>query len=156
MMRLLPTAALVVLSNLAIAAQPPPPPPSTVLAEPAWSRTVHLEDGRTFVTDGGLALIVAVARPKTMPRDIQGPQAAKALAGHLALVNPTEVRLDELKPGAKPNTFVAANGIAVNGNYIAFLRRAAPRARLRVKGLVDPIVLTMDDKVIGVFMPLKP
>jgi hypothetical protein len=139
------------------AAQPVRPTgSSTVLAEPAWSRTVRLADGRIFVTDGGLALDVVVARPKAMPRDIQGDQAAKALAGHLALANPTEVGLADLRAGAKPNEFVAPNGTMLNGNYVRFLRRAAPGARLRLKGLLDPIVVVLDGKVIGVFMPIKP
>jgi hypothetical protein len=129
---------------------------STVLAEPAWSRTIRLADGRVFVTDGGLALDVVVARPKAMPRDIQGDQAAKALAGHLAIVNPTDVGLADLKPGTKQNEFVAPNGATLNGNYVRFLRRAAPSARLRLKGPLDPTVVVLDGKVIGVFMPIKP
>ena len=107
-----------------------------------------------FVTDGGFALDAVVARPKTMPRDIQGEQSAKALTGHLALLNPTDVGLSELKTGAKTNTFVAPR-IALNGNYISFLRRVAPGARLRVKGPTDPIVVTLAGKTVGVFMPLQ-
>ena len=139
------------------AAQPvAPPQPTTVQETPAWSRTVTLQDGRVFITDGGLALAVAVARPKTMPPDIQGEQAADTLARHLALVNPTDVGLGELKPGAKPNSFVAPNGISLNGNYIAFLRRTVPAARLRMNGPTDPIVIGVDGTVVGVFMPLRP
>jgi hypothetical protein len=41
-------------------------------------------------------------------------------------------------------------------NYVRFLRPAAPAARLRLKGLLDPIVVVLDGKVIGVFMPIKP
>jgi len=151
-------AALVVSSAVSVVAAQPvrPPHPSTVLPEPAWSRTVRLADGRVFVTDGGFALDVVVAKPKTMPRDIQGDQSAKALTGHLALVNPTDVGLSELKPGAKTNTFVAPNGITLNGNYISFLRRSAPSVRLRTKGPTDPIVVTLAGKTIGVFMPIKP
>jgi hypothetical protein len=151
-------AALFVAAACSVAAAQPltPTPPSAVVPEPAWSRTVHLADGRTFVTDGGLALDATVAKPSRMPRDIQGEQAARALAGHLSVVNPTEVGLGDLKPGKKPNTFVAANGTALNGNYVSFLKRSTPRARLRLKGLVDPILVTLDGKAIGVFMPLKP
>jgi hypothetical protein len=58
--------------------------------------------------------------------------------------------------GAKQNEFVAPNGTVLNGNYVRFLRRAVPGARLRLKGLLDPIVVVLDGKVIGVFMPIKP
>jgi hypothetical protein len=158
MMRARLVAALVASSVISLAAAQPvkPPHPSTVLPEPAWSRTIRLADGRVFVTDGGFALDVVVARPKTMPRDIQGDQSAKALAGHLALANPTDVGLSELQPGARTNTFVAPNGVTLNGNYISFLRRSAARARLRMKGPMDPIVVALDGRTVGVFMPLKP
>jgi hypothetical protein len=144
------------LASLASAQPVRPTGSSTVLSEPAWSRTVRLADGRIFVTDGGLALDVVVAKPKAMPPDIQGDQAAKALAGHVALVNPTDVGLADLTSGAKKNEFVAPNGSTLNGNYVSFLRRAAPTSRLRLKGLLDPIVVVLDGKVIGVFMPIKP
>jgi hypothetical protein len=154
----LPSMVVCVLAVASLASGQPvrPPGSATVLSEPAWSRTVHLADGRVFVTDGGLALDVVVAKPKAMPPDIRGAQAAKALAGHLALVNPTDVGLSDLRPGAKQNEFVAPNGTTLNGNYVRFLRRAAPGARLRLKGLLDPVVVVLDGKVIGVFMPIKP
>ena len=157
MMRSPFVAALVLSSAFSVAAAQPvtPPHPSTVLAEPAWSRTIRLADGRVFVTDGGFALDVDVAKPKTMPRDIQGEQSARTLTGHLAAINPVEVGLGELKPAATPNTFVAPSGITLNGNYISFLRRSAPSARLRMKGSTDPIVVTLAGKTVGVFMPLK-
>ena len=151
-------AALIFSAAASVAAAQPvtPPHPSTVLPEPAWSRTIRLVDGRVFVTDGGLALDAAVAKPKTMPPDIQGGQAATALTGRLALVNPTEVALSELKRGTQTNTFVAPGGITLNGNYVSFLRRSAPGARLRMKGPTDPIVVTLAGKTVGVFMPVKP
>jgi len=158
MMRSRFVAALIFSAAASVAAAQPvtPPHPSTVLPEPAWSRTIRLADGRVFVTDGGLALDVTVAKPKTMPPDIQGGQSAKALTGHLALVNPTEVALSALKPGTQTNTLVAPGGITLNGNYVSFLRRSAPGARLRMKGPTDPIVVTLAGKTVGVFMPVKP
>ena len=144
------------LAATAASAQPvAPPDPATVLETPAWSRTIRLADGRVFVTDGGFALEAALARPKTMPPEIQGPQGAQALAGHLALANPTDAGLAELKTGTRKNSFVAPNGLELNGNYIGFLRRVAPAARLKMKGPMDPIVVVLDGKVIGVFMPLR-
>src|SRR5206468_181278 len=35
--------------------------------DPAWQGTVHTSSGRTFVTDGGLAVDVAVAKPASVP-----------------------------------------------------------------------------------------
>src|SRR3954463_10735012 len=36
--------------------------------DPAWQGTVRLSDGRTFITDGGLAVDVALARPPVVPK----------------------------------------------------------------------------------------
>jgi hypothetical protein len=35
--------------------------------DPAWQSVVRLPDGRTFVTDGGLAIDVAFAKPAQLP-----------------------------------------------------------------------------------------
>ena len=56
---------------------------------------------------------------------------------------------------ADRRTFVTPSGTTPNGNYISFLRRVAPMARLRLKGLLDPVVVVLDGKTISVLMPVK-
>ena len=48
--------------------------------DPAWQGTLSLTDGRTFVTDGGLAIDAALARPATVPARAL---AAKVLEDYL-------------------------------------------------------------------------
>src|SRR5690349_3525465 len=43
-----------------------PAAPGTA-GDPAWQGTVHMSDGRTFITDGGLAVDAAFAKPATLP-----------------------------------------------------------------------------------------
>jgi hypothetical protein len=87
--------------------------------DPVWQGIVRLSDGRAFVTDGGLAVDVAVAKPAKLPdREVPG----KILEG------------------------------------FTFLRRVLPAdaVRLRVGGPVQPVVIAVGGKIVGVLMPVKP
>ena len=58
---------------------------------------------------------------------------------------------------SKPNTSERRDGIALNGNYVNFLRDILPaRARLRTKGKTDPVVIVIDGEAVGIMMPLAP
>jgi hypothetical protein len=129
-----------------------PTTPDTV-REPAWQGTIHLADGRTFVSDGGLAVEATIAKPATLPPRVLPETSSRALEGHLGRKNAKEIGLGDLKPAATKNTFVTADGIGLNGNYVAFLRRAAPKARLRTDGPRDPIVIVVDGRPVGALMP---
>ena len=78
-------ATFMVTAALPIAAQNPAPPSSPAIeAPPSWSRVLHMPDGRTFVTDGGLAIDATVAKPATLPATVLAPESAKLFAGYLA------------------------------------------------------------------------
>src|ERR1051326_4596833 len=68
------TVALVgvVIPGAALSQDPPPPlsPAAPGSAGPTWQRTLRLSDGRTFVTDGGLAIDAALAKPATLPAGV--------------------------------------------------------------------------------------
>jgi hypothetical protein len=149
---------MLALSASAVAQKPPPialPSPS-VIAPLKWSRTLQMPDGRTFVSDGGLAIDAEVAKPASLPSTIIPPESAKIVAGHMTAPFDKEIGLGELRPGSLKNSFVTPDGIGLNGNYITFLRDVLPAAktRLRTKGKRDPVVIVTDAKTVGVVMPM--
>jgi hypothetical protein len=131
--------------------QKPTPSQPSVVAAPIFSRAVEMPDGRIFVTDGGMAIDATVAKPATMPTTVL---SGKLLDGYIKAQGPDEMGLDGLRVGNSKNTFLGPHDIPVNGNYVAFLRRVAPRCRLRFKGPRDPIVVVLNGTAIGVLMPV--
>lgn len=116
-----------------------------------------MADGRTFVTDGGLSIDAAIVKPSTLPEKF--PAAAGAnVAKLLASPYDKETGLGDLRAGARPNTFETAEGVVLNGNYITLLRSVVKpaQARLRTKGKTDPVTVVVDDRVVGVMMPVQP
>ena len=136
---------------------PATPSQPAVIAPPAWSRVLHMPDGRTFVTDGGFAIDAAIAKPSTLPATVLTGKSVETLAGYLAAQYQSEIGFNDLKTGTLKNTFVAPSGVVLNGNYVNFLRRSVPgtRLRFRVKGDFDPIVVVLDGQPIGVLMPVR-
>jgi hypothetical protein len=116
---------------------------------------MQMPDGRTFVTDGGLTIDAAVAKPATLPSVRLPPESGKLMAGYFAAPFTTEVGLRDLATGDFKNTFKTAGGISLNGNYVNFLRSVLPTgARLRLKSDREPIVVMVGDKPVAVMMPV--
>ncbi|MCA1586548.1 MAG: hypothetical protein LC791_17850 [Acidobacteria bacterium] len=126
------------------------------MARPTWSRVLKMPDGRTFVSDGGLSVDAKFAQPATLPSAVLPPESAKILAGYLATPYEAEIGLSELRVGSFKNTFMTPGGIALNGNYIEFLRSILPptTTRLRTKSKTDPVVIVKDGQGVGIMMPL--
>lgn len=152
-MRLL-AMAIALFATAAAAQQAPRPTSPNVETPPVWTRTLQMPDGRTFVSDGGLAVDVDIVKPASLPQTVIPPASAKIIAGHLTAPHKTEIALAELRNGARKNTFVGPDDIAVNGNYVTLLRRTASGAKLRFRGATDPIVIVVDQRPVGVLMPL--
>lgn len=138
--------------------QTPPPPSSPVTeAPPVWSRIVKMPDGRTFVSDGALLIDAAVVRVTTLPSTVLPPETGKTMASRMAVPHAREVGLRDLTTGSRKNTYTAPGDIALNGNYVSLLRRAAPGVRLRLQDdRRAPVVLVLDGKPVGLVMPLSP
>jgi len=51
--------------------------------DPVWQRTLHLSDGRTFVTDGGIAMDAALAKPASLPSQTLPEASAKYIERYL-------------------------------------------------------------------------
>jgi hypothetical protein len=148
-------AAVVLLAQAALAQRQTPMKPTApgTGGDPAWQGVVKMSDGRTFVTDGGLAVDTALARPATLPgREIPG----KVLESYMAAPHTSEYGFGDLVPALTGKTYTAPNGIALNATYINFLRRVAPGgSRFRMSGGLQPIVVVANGSAIAVLMAIK-
>lgn len=147
-------AALVITATV-FAQTPAPMKPASpgTPGDPAWQGTVHLSDGRTFVTDGGLAVDAALAKPAAAPsREI----AAKVLEGYLKAPHDRECGFADLTRAPAGKTYLSPAGVALNATYVDYLRRVAPReSRLRMTDGTHPIVVVAEGRPIAVLMPVK-
>lgn len=150
------TALAAFLIALAVSAQtrtPMRPTAPGTTGDPVWQGTVHTSDGRTFITDGGLAVDAAFARPATLPpREV----SAKVLEDYLKATHKDECGFADLTLAATGKTYSSPAGIALNATYINYLRRIAPpRSRLRMTDGMHPILVVADGSPIAVLMPVK-
>ena len=149
------TAAVLVITAQVVLAQTPmkPTAPGTP-GEPTWQGIIRLRDGRTFVTDGGLAIDAALAKPAKLPdREL----AAKVFEDYLRASHKDECGFTDLDAAASGRTYTTPSGIALNATYINYLRRILPAAslHLRMTGKMQPVVIVADRKAIGVLMPVR-
>jgi hypothetical protein len=84
---------------------------------------VRLDDGRTFVTDGGMAIDAALAKP-ALPNNM-APVSGKIIERWLSADLPNEFILSQLSP-RDGRTYAAPSGILLNATYIDFVRRTLP------------------------------
>ena len=112
-----------------------------------------MADGRTFVTDGGLAIDASLAKPAKLPEREIPP---KVMQDYLSVTNPNEYGLRDLSAAPSGKTYSAPNGVALNATYVDFLRRILPggSVRLRVGEKRQPIVIVADGRAVGVLMPV--
>ena len=123
---------------------------------PTWQRTLRLSDGRSFVTDGGLAMDATLAKPATLPAEVLPEASARFIERHLTAPPPDEFTLSQLSTGPDGRAYRTPSGVHLNQTYIDFFRRTLPTAtlRLRTSGAREPVVILLDGKPIGVFMPV--
>ena len=122
--------------------------------DPTWQGIAHLSDGRTFVTDGGLAIDAAIAKPPKPPtREL----ASRVLETYLNAAHKEECRFSDLTAAATGRTFTTPGGIALNATYINYLRRTLPTrsVRFRMTAPMQPVVVATDGKAVAVLMPVR-
>ena len=121
--------------------------------DPVWQGVLKMADGRTFVTDGGLAIDASLAKPAKLPDRVIPP---KVMQDYLSVTNPNEYALSDLSAAMSGKTYSTPNGVAMSATYINFLRRILPggTARLRVGEKRQPIVIVADGRAVGVLMPV--
>ena len=151
----LPTAAIAMCAAQVLLAQTPmkPTAPGTA-GDPAWQGIVRMSDGRTFVTDGGLAIDAALAKPAKLP---ERELAARVLETYLNATHKDEYGFGDLDAAASGRTYTTPSGIPISATYINYLRRtlSASGVRLRVGGEMQPVVIVANGKAVGVLMPVK-
>jgi hypothetical protein len=145
-----------VLASTPLAAQMKPTAPGTA-GDPAWQGIVKLTDGRTFVTDGGIALDAALAKPAALPERVLPPASAKTIERYLAAALKDECASADLKPNPNGRTYIAPSGLALSTTYVNFLRRVLPARTLRFRmgTELEPMVIVSDGKAVGVLMGVK-
>src|SRR5438045_2834234 len=121
----------------------------------AWKRAVHLHDGRIFVSDGAIALDLELVKPAERPKQDLGEASANVIEQYLNAQLPNECTLSELT--RRGDAYAASNGLTLNPIYIEYLRRTLPvsRLRLRMKSLMEPAVILLDGKAVGLLMPMR-
>jgi hypothetical protein len=122
--------------------------------EPAWQGVVRASDGRTFITDGGLAIDAALAKPAKLPaREL----AAHVLEGYLAAAHKAEYSVSDLRVAESSRTYASPSGVLLNATYIDYLRTILPASsiRLRMTGDMQPVVIATNGRAVGVLMPVK-
>jgi hypothetical protein len=132
------------------------PSPGRGGAPPGWNRVLKLTDGRTFVTDGAMTLDAALARPSSLPAEVLGEGSAKVIEKYMAAQLPNEIDLGQLRASGS-DRYVAPDGLALNAGYVDYLRAALPvrRVRLRMNRDLDPIIILLDGKPVGLVMALR-
>lgn len=132
-------------------------PPRPADGDPKWQRIVSLSDGRKLVSDGAMALDSTLVKPAELPANVQ-PFVSPIVEKQLHAEAPDEFRLSQLKSGPRPQSYTAPSGVILAARYIDYLRRTVPegKLRLRMKGPIDPVVLVLDGKPVGLLMPLHP
>ncbi len=118
-----------------------------------WQRTVQMSDGRTFVSDGGLAIDAALAKPAKVPPDVIPGAALERL---FSAPSPNEFGLTQLSANSDGRTYRTPNGVHLSKTYIDFLRSTLPAAkvRLRMSAGREPVIIYLDGKPAGIFMPV--
>jgi hypothetical protein len=121
--------------------------------DPVWQGVLRFADGRTFVTDGGLAIDVTFAKPATLPsRELP----TRLLEQYFNASHKDEYGFGDLTAALSGRTYSAPNGIALNATYVSYLRRIlSGSARFRTTGDLQPVVIVADGKAVGVLMPVK-
>jgi hypothetical protein len=137
--------------------QPKGPAPPGTPGDPKWNRQVRLNDGRTFVTDGGLAMDAAIAKPSVMPSQVLAASVANTLEGYMAAKLKDEFGVAELKKAANGRTYTSPTGLPLNATYIDFLRKVLPAGslRFRMEGALTPVVILSKGSPVGVLMPVQ-
>jgi hypothetical protein len=81
----------------------------------------------------------------------------KVIENYFNLPLKDECRFSDLTPPANGRTYTTPSGIPLNATYLDYLRRILPAAsvRFRMGGELQPVVVLIDGKAVGVLMPVR-
>lgn len=129
-----------------------PAPAADSNGDPVWNKRLQLADGRMFVSDGAFAIDASIAKVTALASMTNVPGAVIDRFLQAPVVK--EVRLTDLVSSG--GHYVTPDGMRLNRRYVDYLRRtvAARRVGLRVTGDLQPIIVTLETRAIGVLMPM--
>jgi len=147
-------AVMIVPALVAQRQQPMTPATPGTVADPTWQGRAKLSDGRVLVTDGALAIDAAVVKVAKLP---ERELPSKVLEDYLKLPHKDECGLNELTAAVSGRTYLTPSGLALSSAYVSYLRRTlgAGRVRFRSGGALEPIIVLVGGKAVGVLMPVK-
>src|SRR5262245_796924 len=148
------TTLVLVLGGPTLWAQRMTPTTPGTAGDPQWQAVVRLSDGRTFLTDGGMVIDTAVAKLAKLP---EKEYPGKIIETYLVAPHQQEYGFADLKPTASGKAYDTPIGIPLNATYINYLRRVLPvaLARFRLSGQLQPVVIMVSGKAVGVLMPVR-
>ena len=148
------TTLVLVVGAPALWAQRMTPTTPGSAGDPQWQAVTRLTDGRTFVTDGGMAIDTAIAKVAKLP---EKEYPGKIIETYLDAPHQQEYGFADFKAAASGNTYETPIGIPLNATYINYLRRILPVAatRFRLSGERQPVVIVVGGKAVGVLMPVR-
>jgi len=81
----------------------------------------------------------------------------KVIENYFNLPHKDEYRFSDLKAPGNGRTYTTPSGIPLNATYIDYLRRILPlqSARFRMGGELEPVLILVDGKAVGVLMPVR-
>jgi hypothetical protein len=86
-----------------------------------------------------------------------GESAAKTIEKYLAAPLENEYALSQVTAARRGPSYVSPSGVALNAEYLDYLARAlgADTVRLRMKADLDPVVIVVAGKSVGLIMPMR-
>jgi hypothetical protein len=103
-----------------------------------------------------MTLDAALARSPSLPGEVLGEASAKLIEKYMAAQLPNEIDLAQLRASGS-DRYLAPDGLALNAGYVDYLRAVLPvrRVRLRMNRDLDPIIILLDGKPVGLVMALR-
>lgn len=118
---------------------------------PEWNAVAKSSDGRQFVTDGRLALVVDLAQPKELPSETSPAWFDSALRSHSVAEKQELFTRQDVKASADdPNVVIAPGGIVLDKNHVNYVAgEVSGRLSFWQFSRMEPIVIVVDGKAAG-------
>ena len=122
---------------------------------PHWDKLVRLNDDRRFVSDGRFLLDVTLAKLAKEPTQLLSGTTAKVVERYLIATLPDEFGLSQL--ARDHGNYKAPSGVILNASYVDYLRQllGASQLSFRMKTDLEPVVILLDGKAVGLLMPMR-
>ena len=119
---------------------------------PVFNKRLQLADGRTFVSDGALAIDAAIAKPGDISKFVAIP--GSVLDRFIQAPFSKEYPASDLSQ--QGNRYVLPDGLPLSARYVDYLRQHTTlrRLALRVSGDRSPVIVMLDGRAIAIVMPM--